>query len=143
MFKPGQFRVDVIGWTRQVLAECLLLATSDLLRHLLHAPTLSREPAMSTRSRATRRQPSVASSAPALATAPAPVDLGELTNVERLLIAQAVHQLGANAWTNVSKLLSNHPLVDRPKPFFSPQVSSPPDSSFSHIVYSVCYHVSS
>ncbi|OAX43458.1 Bromodomain-domain-containing protein [Rhizopogon vinicolor AM-OR11-026] len=42
-----------------------------------------------------------------------------LSNVECLLLAQAVYEYGSNAWQQVSKLLSKHPLLSRPKHFFS------------------------
>ncbi|KAG1752749.1 uncharacterized protein EDB91DRAFT_1294007 [Suillus paluster] len=42
-----------------------------------------------------------------------------LSNVECLVLAQAVYEYGANAWQQVSKLLSKHPLISRPKNFFS------------------------
>ncbi|KAG2077377.1 hypothetical protein BDR04DRAFT_1088364, partial [Suillus decipiens] len=45
--------------------------------------------------------------------------MSSLTNVERLLLAQAVYEYGANAWQQVSKLLSKHPIISRPKTFFS------------------------
>lgn len=69
--------------------------------------------------RSTRRNTIAASPTPA----PTTVDIAELSNIERLLVAQAVHELGAEAWPKVSKLLSKHPLIDRPKNFFSSQVS--------------------
>ncbi|KAF9057605.1 hypothetical protein BJ165DRAFT_1520971 [Panaeolus papilionaceus] len=45
------------------------------------------------------------------------------SNLESLLLAQAVWELGANSnsWQHVAKLLSKHPLVSRPKSFFTPQ----------------------
>lgn len=49
-------------------------------------------------------------------------DVSSLSNVERLLLAQAVYEFGANAWPHVSKLLSKHPLLSRPKAFFNAQV---------------------
>ncbi|KAG1907146.1 uncharacterized protein F5891DRAFT_358200 [Suillus fuscotomentosus] len=45
--------------------------------------------------------------------------MSSLTNVECLLLAQAVYEYGANAWQQVSKLLSKHPITSRPKTFFS------------------------
>ncbi|KAG1866582.1 hypothetical protein DFJ58DRAFT_769801 [Suillus subalutaceus] len=45
--------------------------------------------------------------------------MSPLTNVECLLLAQAVYEYGANAWQQVSKLLSKHPITSRPKTFFS------------------------
>ena len=50
-------------------------------------------------------------------------DISSLSNIERLLLAQAVYEFGADAWLHVSKLLSKHPLVlSRPKAFFNAQV---------------------
>ncbi|KAI9063245.1 Bromodomain-containing protein [Trametes sanguinea] len=49
------------------------------------------------------------------------LDLSSLNTVERLIFAQAVHEFGANAWTEVSKLLSNHPMITQPKGTFTPQ----------------------
>lgn len=45
-----------------------------------------------------------------------------LTARERLLVAQAVYEYGSNAWPDISRVLSKHPLISRPKGFFSPQV---------------------
>lgn len=55
---------------------------------------------------------------------PAPPDMTTLTTLDRLLLAQAVHELGANAWQSVAKLLSKHPLLVgyHPKTFFNPHV---------------------
>lgn len=55
----------------------------------------------------------------------AQIDVDSLSNIERLLLAQAVHEVGANAWSNVSKILAKHPLLTRPKSFFNAQVCSP------------------
>ncbi|PPQ98562.1 hypothetical protein CVT24_004053 [Panaeolus cyanescens] len=46
-----------------------------------------------------------------------------LSNLESLLLAQAVWELGAtsNNWTHIAKLLSKHPLLTRPKSFFTAQ----------------------
>ncbi|KAF9567318.1 hypothetical protein CPC08DRAFT_746866 [Agrocybe pediades] len=46
-----------------------------------------------------------------------------LTNSEALLLAQAVWELGANtnSWAPISKILSKHPLITRPRVFSSPQ----------------------
>lgn len=46
-----------------------------------------------------------------------------LTNLDRLILAQAVYELGSNSWPAVAKLLSKHPLLSRPKSFFTSQVS--------------------
>ncbi|KAH7887706.1 hypothetical protein F5I97DRAFT_1828689 [Phlebopus sp. FC_14] len=45
----------------------------------------------------------------------------DLSNIECLILAQAVYQHGADAWHTVSKLLSKHPSLARPKHFFTPQ----------------------
>ncbi|KAH9965952.1 hypothetical protein BC827DRAFT_1181226 [Russula dissimulans] len=36
-----------------------------------------------------------------------------LNNLERLILAQAVYELGSNAWTSVSSILSQHPLISK------------------------------
>ncbi|KAG6860375.1 hypothetical protein C0995_011982 [Termitomyces sp. Mi166 len=46
-----------------------------------------------------------------------------LSNVESLILAQAVWEHGANAWQAVAKVLSNHSLISRPKSFFTSQSS--------------------
>ncbi|KAH0587619.1 hypothetical protein H2248_006389 [Termitomyces sp. 'cryptogamus'] len=46
-----------------------------------------------------------------------------LSNVESLILAQAVWEHGANAWQAVAKVLSNHSLISRPKSFFTAQSS--------------------
>ncbi|KDQ21046.1 hypothetical protein BOTBODRAFT_27062 [Botryobasidium botryosum FD-172 SS1] len=43
---------------------------------------------------------------------------------ERLLLAQVVYEVGTGNWDEVSKLMSKHPLVTRPKGFFSPPACS-------------------
>lgn len=48
--------------------------------------------------------------------------VSHLSTRERLLVAQAVYEYGANAWLDISRVLSKHPLISRPKGFFSPQV---------------------
>lgn len=45
-----------------------------------------------------------------------------LSTIECLILAQAVYEHGADAWQSVSKVLSKHPALTRPKAFFSPQV---------------------
>lgn len=47
-----------------------------------------------------------------------------LSPLESLLLAQATWELGAgpNSWPAIAKLLSKHPLLSRPKSFFSAQV---------------------
>jgi hypothetical protein len=52
-----------------------------------------------------------------------------LNSLERLILAQAVYELGSDAWTNVSSILSQHPLilqVKRDNAIFSPSVRRPP-----------------
>ncbi|KAG6866481.1 hypothetical protein C0991_003999 [Blastosporella zonata] len=46
-----------------------------------------------------------------------------LSNVESLILAQAVWENGAHAWTAVAKVLSTHSLISRPKSFFTAQAS--------------------
>jgi hypothetical protein len=55
-----------------------------------------------------------------------PPIMDQLTNTERLLLAQAVYQEGANDWFKVSQIISNHPLIGRPKSYFSPSVCTLP-----------------
>ncbi|KII95162.1 hypothetical protein PLICRDRAFT_33994 [Plicaturopsis crispa FD-325 SS-3] len=45
----------------------------------------------------------------------------DLSPLESLLVAQAVHEYGANSWTAVSNILKKHPMLSRPKSFFSAQ----------------------
>ncbi|THV08511.1 hypothetical protein K435DRAFT_824981 [Dendrothele bispora CBS 962.96] len=45
----------------------------------------------------------------------------ELSSLDRLLLAQAVYELGGNAWPSVAKLLSKHPLLSHPRSFFTAQ----------------------
>ena len=50
-----------------------------------------------------------------------------LSKLERLILAQAVYELGSDAWTSVSGILSQHPLIPkRDNAPFSPLV--PPSS---------------
>jgi hypothetical protein len=52
-----------------------------------------------------------------------------LNSLERLILAQAVYELGSDAWTNVSSILSQHPLIlqfKRNNAIFSPSVPRPP-----------------
>jgi bromodomain-containing protein 8 len=46
----------------------------------------------------------------------------ELTNLESLLLSQAVYEVGAQQWEGVSALLTKHPMTKRPKNFWAPQV---------------------
>ena len=52
--------------------------------------------------------------------------MDQLTNTERLLLAQAVYQEGADDWSKVSQIISNHPLIGRPKSYFNPSVCPHP-----------------
>jgi hypothetical protein len=52
-----------------------------------------------------------------------------LNSLERLILAQAVYELGSDAWTNISSILSQHPLilqVKRDNAIFSPSVHRTP-----------------
>ncbi|KAI6047149.1 hypothetical protein EDC04DRAFT_3135854 [Pisolithus marmoratus] len=47
-----------------------------------------------------------------------------LQNIERLILAQAVYEYGANAWQSVSQVVSKHPCLTQPSSkLFTPQVS--------------------
>lgn len=46
--------------------------------------------------------------------------MSEPSNIEALLLAQAVWELGTDAWPAVAKLLAKHPLLKKPKALFSP-----------------------
>jgi len=69
--------------------------------------------------------------------------LGEadaLNNLERLILAQAVYELGSNAWTSVSSILSQHPLISkRDDASFSPLVSLSLPLSFHNSAFYVLY----
>ena len=61
-----------------------------------------------------------------------PSQADTLNNLERLILAQAVYELGSDAWTDVSSILSQHPLilqVKRDSATFSPPVSLSPYSA--------------
>jgi hypothetical protein len=51
-------------------------------------------------------------------------DFSTLSPIECLLIAQAAHEFGVatQSWSTISKLMAKHPLVSRPKNFFTPLV---------------------
>lgn len=51
-------------------------------------------------------------------------DPSKMSNLERLILVQAVYEFGNNAWPEVSKLLSSHPMLVQSKQRFSPQVSA-------------------
>ncbi len=60
-------------------------------------------------------------------TADTDADAGKLNNLEKLILAQAVYELGSNAWTAVSNILTQHPLiVKRDDLAFSPAASPLP-----------------
>ncbi|EJD01486.1 uncharacterized protein FOMMEDRAFT_147985 [Fomitiporia mediterranea MF3/22] len=50
-------------------------------------------------------------------------DFASLSSRDRLIFAQAVYEYGARqaAWAEIAKLLSKHPLITRPKNFFTAQ----------------------
>jgi hypothetical protein len=54
-----------------------------------------------------------------------------LSHIEALLIAQGVWEMGINSstWSAIAKILAKHPLVTRPKSFFSAQVMLPLSNS--------------
>jgi hypothetical protein len=45
----------------------------------------------------------------------------ELSTRECLILAQAIYEFGSNKWAEVSNVVSQHPLIDRPDDFFSPE----------------------
>jgi hypothetical protein len=56
---------------------------------------------------------------------PSQAQADPLSKLERLILAQAVYELGSDAWTSVSRILSQHPLITkRDNTSFSPSVSS-------------------
>ncbi|KAI0750804.1 hypothetical protein C8Q80DRAFT_1153974 [Daedaleopsis nitida] len=57
-------------------------------------------------------------------TATPELDVANLSTVERLIFAQAVHEFGSGAWPEVAKLLSKHPLISQPDGTFTPQSCS-------------------
>lgn len=48
-------------------------------------------------------------------------DADALTIIDKLLLAQATYEYGANAWLTIAHKLANHALVSRPTAF-TPQV---------------------
>lgn len=50
-------------------------------------------------------------------------DMASLSSRDRLIFSQAVYELGARqqAWAEIAKLMSKHPLISRPKNFFTAQ----------------------
>lgn len=63
-----------------------------------------------------------------------------LSPLESLLLAQAAWQLGAgsNSWSAIAKLLSKHPLLSRPKAFFTAQVRI--FNRLQHLFFSLSTH---
>lgn len=55
--------------------------------------------------------------------AEAAADPSKMSNLERLILVQAVYEFGNSAWSEVNKLLSSHPMLAQSKLRFSPQVS--------------------
>lgn len=53
-------------------------------------------------------------------------DASALKNVERLILSQAVYEHGSEAWPKVSIIMTEHPMLSRPKSFFTAQVSLHP-----------------
>ncbi|KAF9055313.1 Bromodomain-containing protein, partial [Hymenopellis radicata] len=51
---------------------------------------------------------------------PAEPDMAAMTPRDRLILAQAVYELGDD-WSSIAKLLSKHPLLSHPKSFFTAQ----------------------
>ncbi|KAI0346883.1 hypothetical protein BDW22DRAFT_1424986 [Trametopsis cervina] len=47
-----------------------------------------------------------------------------MSNLERLILVQAVFEFGNNAWSEVSKLMAAHPMLARSKQHFSPTFCS-------------------
>jgi len=93
-----------VSLARRVVCICYNLSLVSTNFPTFHAPSMS-----STRSSRS---------------AGAPLDVVDhLSARERLLVAQAVYEYGSNAWLDISKVLSKHPLITRPKGFFSPQVN--------------------
>ena len=53
----------------------------------------------------------------------APPSVDTLSTLERLILAQAVYEFGSSKWDKVATILSTHPLLHRPKNFYTPEVS--------------------
>ena len=51
-------------------------------------------------------------------------DTDKLSNLERLILVQAVYEFGNGAWPEVSKLLNSHPMLSHSEQHFAPSVSS-------------------
>lgn len=52
-------------------------------------------------------------------------DFASLSTRECLIFAQVVYEYGAKHWSEIAGILSKHPLISRPKNFFTAQVSLP------------------
>ena len=62
-----------------------------------------------------------------------------ISKLERLILAQAVYELGSDAWTSVASILSQHPLIPkRDNAPFSPSVS--PSLHHSISLYHLTLH---
>jgi hypothetical protein len=77
---------------------------------------------------------------------PSQAQADPLSKLERLILAQAVYELGSDAWTSVSRILSQHPLITkRDNTSFSPSVSSyifyPILSSNSSLTTQACQNI--
>lgn len=53
-----------------------------------------------------------------------PPDASTLSSLERLILAQAIYEFGADHMSQVAQLLDTHPMLSRPKNFFSAKVSA-------------------
>ena len=60
-------------------------------------------------------------------------EISSLSSRERLIFAQAVYEYGArqSAWNEIAKLLAKHPLISKPKNFFTAQSCA---SIYSHLM---------
>jgi bromodomain-containing protein 8 len=48
-----------------------------------------------------------------------------LNKTESLIFSQVIYEFGTNDWSDVVKVLQKHPLIHRPKSFFTVQVVLP------------------
>ena len=51
-------------------------------------------------------------------------DASNWSNLERLILSQAIYEFGADDMDRVAALMSSHAMLSRPKSFFSVKVSS-------------------
>jgi len=77
---------------------------------------------------------------------PSQAQTDTLNKLEQLVLAQAVYELGSDAWASVSRILSQHPLIPRrDNTPFSPLVSSysfyPILSSNSSLITQACRNI--